>query len=66
MGSKKARLTGMKSSNINVRIRDELRSKVEYAKLLPRGITGVVEDALEALKINPVLEKELRKLKDGK
>lgn len=56
----------MKSSNINVRIRDELRSKVEYAKLLPRGITGVVEDALEALKINPVLEKELRKLKDGK
>lgn len=66
MAEKKTRLPSMKSSNVNVRIRDDLKEKVEYAKLLPGGITRIVEDALEKLKINPVLEKELRKLKDGK
>lgn len=66
MTAKKARLPGMKSSNVNVRIRDDLKEKVEYAKLLPGGITRIVEKALEELKINPVLEKELRKLKSGK
>ena len=66
MESKKSTLQPMKSFTIGCRISEELREKVEYAKLLPRGITGVVEDALKAMKINPVLEKELRKLKSGK
>lgn len=66
METKKARLPAMKNFTIGCRISEELRQKVEYAKLLPRGITGVVEDALKALKINPVLEKELRKMKSGK
>ena len=63
MSSKKARLPGMKSSNVNVRIRDELREKVEYAKLLPGGITRIVEEALEALPIDRELLARLKALK---
>ena len=63
MASKKARLPGMKSSNVNVRIRDELREKVEYAKLLPGGITRIVEEALESLPIDRELLARLKALK---
>ena len=63
MSSKKARLPGMKSSNVNVRIRDELREKVEYAKLLPGGITHIVETALEELPIDRELLARLKALK---
>lgn len=66
MTEKKAKLQPMKTFTIGCRISEELREKVEYAKLLPRGITGIVEDALKDLKINPVLERELRKMKSGK
>lgn len=63
MSSKKARLPGMKSSNVNVRIRDELKEKVEYAKLLPGGITRIVEEALESLPIDRELLARLKALK---
>ena len=63
MSSKKARLPGMKSSNVNVRIRDELKEKVEYAKLLPGGITRIVEEALEKLQIDRKLFEQLKNLK---
>lgn len=63
MESKKARLPGMKSSNVNVRIRDDLKEKVEYAKLLPGGITKIVEDALDALPINRKLFEQLKAMK---
>lgn len=53
----------MKSSNVNVRIRDELREKVEYAKLLPGGITRIVEEALEELPIDRELLARLKALK---
>lgn len=63
MTEKKARLPVMKSSNVNVRIRDDLKEKVEYAKLLPGGITKIVEDALEALPIDRKLFERLKALK---
>lgn len=63
MNSKKARLPAMKSSNVNVRIRDELKEKVEYAKLLPGGITRIVEKALEELPIDRKLFEQLKNLK---
>lgn len=63
MTNKKARLPAMKSSNVNVRIRDELREKVEYAKLLPGGITRIVEEALEELPIDRELLARLKALK---
>ena len=56
----------MKSSNVNVRISDELKDQVEYAKLLPGGITKIVEDALRALKVDYKVLETVRKLKSGK
>lgn len=54
----------MKSFNVNVRISDELKPKVEYAKLLPGGITKVVEDALRKVKVDEELLVKLKKLQD--
>ena len=54
----------MKSSNINVRISDELKDQVEYAKyLMEGGITKVVEDAFRALKVDYKRLEQWRKLR---
>ena len=53
----------MKSFNVNVRIRDELKQKVEYAKLLPGGVTRIVEDALAAIQVDQELLDKLNALK---
>jgi hypothetical protein len=57
MKRKKAIINGMatKSSNINIRVRDDLREKIEYLKLLPGGLTGYIERKLDEV----VIDKEL-------
>ena len=51
----------MKSSNVNMRVSDELRPVVEYLKLLPGGITRWFEEKLSEVKVDQEL---LQKLKD--
>ena len=60
---KNSTLPRMKSSNVNVRISDELKDKVEYAKLLPGGITKIVEDALRDVEVDYDLLRKLRNVK---
>lgn len=64
--AKNSTLQRMKSSNVNVRISDELKDQVEYAKLLPGGITKIVEDALRDIKVDYKALETVRKLKSGK
>jgi hypothetical protein len=54
-------LADVKSFNINIRVSDDLREKVQYVKLLPGGITGFVEKKLREVEIDREL---LKKLKD--
>ena len=63
MASNNSKLQPMKTFTIGCRISEDLREKVEYAKLLPRGITGIVEDALRKMKVDPELMKKLKALK---
>lgn len=51
-----------KSSNINIRISDDLREKVEYIKMLPGGITGFIEDKIREVQIDESLLEKLRSL----
>ena len=61
MAAKKPKLRRMKSSNVNMRVSDELRPVVEYLKLLPGGITRWFEEKLSEVKVDQEL---LQKLKD--
>lgn len=41
-----------KTSNINIRVSDDLRDQVDYLKLCPGGITKFIEDALRLVKVD--------------
>lgn len=41
-----------KTSNINIRVSDDLRDQVDYLKLCPGGITRFIEDALRLVKVD--------------
>lgn len=63
MGNKKATLRTMKSSNVNIRLSDDLRPVVDYLKLLPGGLTKWFEDRLREVTVDKVLLERLNKLK---
>jgi len=44
-----------KSSNINIRISDDLKDAVDYLKLCPGGLTKYIEDALRLVRIDRAL-----------
>lgn len=44
-----------KSSNINIRISDDVRDAVDYLKLCPGGLTKFIEDALRKVRIDRAL-----------
>lgn len=62
MPENKAKLRGMKNSNVNMRVSDELRPVVDYLKLLPGGITKWFEDQLKKVKVDQELFEKLKKM----
>lgn len=62
MAENKAKLRSMKSSNVNMRVSDELRPVVDYLKLLPGGITKWFEDRLREVKVDKELFEKLKKM----
>lgn len=63
MPTKKAKLLDVKTFNLNVRISDELRPKIEYLKLLPGGITAFIERSLRELEVDEELLAKLQEIK---
>ena len=65
MKTNNSKVGSMKSSNINIRLRDDLKEKVEFLKLLPGGITKWVEDQLEKVEIDRELMERIRRIRGG-
>ena len=63
MTRKVARLKPVKSTNLNIRLEDDVRPTVDYLKLLPGGITKWIHDRLREVKVDKDLLKKLENLK---
>ena len=55
-----------KKSNINIRVRDDLREKIEYLKMLPGGLTGFIEGKIREVVIDQSLVDRLNALANFK
>lgn len=55
MPKEKATITPVKSVKVNMRLRDDLRHKVDYLMLFPGGLTKWVEDRLDEVKVDEKL-----------
>ena len=55
MPNKKATITPVKSVKVNMRLRDDLRHKVDYLMLFPGGLTKWVEDRLDEVTVDEKL-----------
>ncbi len=51
-----------KSSNINIRVSDDLKDKIEYIKMLPGGLTGFIESKIREVVIDQSLLDKLNEL----
>lgn len=63
METKDSKLKAVKSTNLNIRLEDDVRPVVDYLKLLPGGITKWVHDRLREVKVDRDLLKKLENLK---
>ena len=63
MTRKVSRLKSVKSTNLNIRLEDDVRPVVDYLKLLPGGITKWVHDRLREVKVDKDLLKKLESMK---
>ena len=63
MTRKISRLKSVKSTNLNIRLEDDVRPIVDYLKLLPGGITKWIHDRLREVKVDKDLLKKLESLK---
>ena len=63
MPTKVSTLKSVKSTNLNIRLEDDVRPIVDYLKLLPGGITKWVHDRLREVKVDKDLLKKLENLK---
>lgn len=63
MTRKVSRLKPVKSTNLNIRLEDDVRPIVDYLKLLPGGITRWIHDRLREVKVDKDLLKKLENLK---
>ena len=59
MPTKKTTITPVKSVKVNMRLRDDLRHKVDYLMLFPGGLTKWVEDRLDEVKVDEQLFKRM-------
>lgn len=55
MTNKKSTITPVKSVKVNMRLRDDLRHKVDYLMLFPGGLTKWVEDRLDEVTVDEKL-----------
>ena len=55
MAENKTKLRSMKSVKVNMRLRDDLRHKVDYLMLFPGGLTKWVEERLDEVKVDEKL-----------
>lgn len=55
MPKEKTTITSVKSVKVNMRLRDDLRHKVDYLMLFPGGLTKWVEDRLDEVKVDEKL-----------
>ena len=55
MANKKSTNTPVKSVKVNMRLRDDLRHKVDYLMLFPGGLTKWVEDRLDEVTVDEKL-----------
>lgn len=59
MPNKKANISGVKSVKVNMRLRDDLRHKVDYLMLFPGGLTKWVEEQLDKVEVDEELFKKM-------
>lgn len=59
MPNKKANISGVKSVKVNMRLRDDLRHKVDYLMLFPGGLTKWVEEQLDKVEVDEELFNKL-------
>jgi hypothetical protein len=59
MANKKATIKPVKSVKVNMRLRDDLRHKVDYLMLFPGGLTKWVEDRLDEVTVDEKLFKRM-------
>lgn len=55
-----------KKSNINIRVTEDLRDKIEYIKMLPGGLTGFIEGKIREVEIDQNLVDRLNALANFK
>ena len=55
-----------KKSNINIRVSEDLRDKIEYIKMLPGGLTGFIEGKIRDVEIDQKLVDRLNALANFK
>lgn len=51
-----------KKSNINIRVSEDLKDKIEYIKMLPGGLTGFIEGKIREVVIDQSLVDRLSEL----
>jgi hypothetical protein len=51
-----------KKSNINIRVSEDLKDKIEYIKMLPGGLTGFIEGKIREVVIDQSLVDRLNEL----
>jgi hypothetical protein len=59
MPREKSNISGVKSVKVNMRLRDDLRHKVDYLMLFPGGLTKWVEEQLDKVEVDEELFKKL-------
>lgn len=59
MPNKKTTITSVKSVKVNMRLRDDLRHKVDYLMLFPGGLTKWVEERLDEVQVDEELFNKL-------
>jgi hypothetical protein len=52
MPREKTNISGVKSVKVNMRLRDDLRHKVDYLMLFPGGLTKWMEDQLDKVEVD--------------
>lgn len=59
MPKEKANIPGVKSVKVNMRLRDDLRHKVDYLMLFPGGLTKWMEEQLDKVEVDEELFNKL-------
>jgi hypothetical protein len=52
MPREKTNISGVKSVKVNMRLRDDLRHKVDYLMLFPGGLTKWMEEQLDNVEVD--------------